>query len=183
MMDIMRASRIDRPGSRADENVDAFEGLVVLHQRDVLRLCYAVCGDPDRARDAAQRTWIAAWRGLATLRDADRIRPWLITIAVREARREMRDHRRRAVREVAVAAFEPDQLERSVVGSPTTTADLDLARALARLDPNDRALVTLRYVLGFDSFEIGAMTGRSASGTRARLARLLGRLREELGGA
>ena len=67
-----------------------------------------------------------------------------------------------------------------MAASATMTADLDLARVLARLDPDDRALITLRYVLGFDSFEIGAMTGRSASGTRARLARLLARMRREL---
>ena len=58
--------------------------------------------------------------------------------------------------------------------------DLDLANALARLDPDDRALLALRYVAGFDSTELARATGRSPSGTRARLARLLGRLRTEL---
>ena len=58
--------------------------------------------------------------------------------------------------------------------------DLDLANALARLDPNDRVLLALRYLAGFDSFELARATGRSPSGTRARLARLLARLRLEL---
>jgi DNA-directed RNA polymerase specialized sigma24 family protein len=58
--------------------------------------------------------------------------------------------------------------------------DLDLTNALARLDPDDRALLALRYVAGFDSTELARATGRSPSGTRARLARLLGRLRTEL---
>ena len=60
------------------------------------------------------------------------------------------------------------------------TADIDLANALARLDPADRALLALRYVAGFDSRELARATGRSPSGTRARLARLLDRLRTEL---
>jgi len=180
----MQASRIDGSRSRSDTDAVArFEGLIELHQRDVLRLCYAICGDPDRARDAAQRTWLAAWRGIGALRDPERVRAWLGAIAVREARREVRDHRQRAVREVAVAAIDPDLLDRSIARTATMTTDVDLARALARLGPEDRALITLRYVLGFDSFEIGAMTGRSASGTRARLARLLARMREELGDA
>lgn len=166
-----------------EDDLDDFERLVERHQRDVLRLCYAICGDPDRARDAAQRTWIAAWRGMGRLRDRDRVRAWLAAIAVREARREARDRRQRAVRELQVTAIDPDVLDRSVAASATMTADLDLTRVLAQLDPDDRALITLRYVLGFDSFEIGAMTGRSASGTRARLARLLARMRKELGDA
>ena len=37
--------------------------------------------------------------------------------------------------------------------------DLDLVNALARLSPDDRSLLALRYVAGFDSFEIGRMTG------------------------
>lgn len=58
--------------------------------------------------------------------------------------------------------------------------DLDLANALTKLDPDDRALLALRYVAGFDSTELARATGRSPSGTRARLARLLDRLRTEL---
>ena len=57
---------------------------------------------------------------------------------------------------------------------------LDLRNALARLDPDDRALIAMRYVAGFDSNELALATGRSASGTRARLARLLQRLEREL---
>jgi DNA-directed RNA polymerase specialized sigma24 family protein len=58
--------------------------------------------------------------------------------------------------------------------------DVDLSNALARLHPDDRALLALRYVAGFDSTELARVTGRSPSGTRARLARLLDRLRREL---
>lgn len=60
-------------------------------------------------------------------------------------------------------------------------ADIDLRNALARLKPEDRELIALRYVAGFDSTELARAMGLSPSGTRARLARLLGRLRSELG--
>jgi RNA polymerase sigma factor (sigma-70 family) len=59
--------------------------------------------------------------------------------------------------------------------------DIDLRNALAQLSPSDRSLIALRYVAGFDSRELARATGMSPSGTRARLARLLGRLRSELG--
>jgi RNA polymerase sigma-70 factor (ECF subfamily) len=58
---------------------------------------------------------------------------------------------------------------------------MDLAAALAKLDPRDRSIVGLRYIAGLDSAEIGQAIGMSASGVRVRLHRLLGRLREELG--
>ena len=58
---------------------------------------------------------------------------------------------------------------------------IDLTNALATLSPDDRALLALRYVAGFDSNELARATGLSPSGTRAKLARLLERMRRELG--
>jgi RNA polymerase sigma factor (sigma-70 family) len=80
-------------------------------------------------------------------------------------------------------------LEISVAMDPTAmttdpasrASDIDLRSALARLKPEDRALIALRYVAGFDSTELARATGMSPSGTRARLARLLDLLRSELG--
>jgi RNA polymerase sigma-70 factor (ECF subfamily) len=156
-----------------------FERLVERHQRDVFRLCFAICGDQDRAADAAQRTWLSAWRARHSVRDEARFRGWLAVIAIREAKREVRGSRKLSLREVPASSVDPAAIEH--IHNPGAAPDPDLAAALATLDPDDRALVTLRYVLGFDSFEIGRMTGRSASGTRARLARLLTKLRAELG--
>jgi RNA polymerase sigma-70 factor, ECF subfamily len=56
----------------------------------------------------------------------------------------------------------------------------DLAIALRRLPPEDRTLLALRYVAGFDATEIGRELRMSPSGVRSRLARLVARLRTEL---
>jgi RNA polymerase sigma-B factor len=56
----------------------------------------------------------------------------------------------------------------------------DLATVLARLAPDDRRLLALRYVAELTSDEIGQSTSISAGAVRHRLMRLLARLREEL---
>jgi RNA polymerase sigma factor (sigma-70 family) len=101
-----------------------------------------------------------------------------VAIAANEARQLMRRSRRRQVVELDLR--EPD---RSAGDSTTWVADMDLRNALARLNPDDRALLALRYVAGVDSFELSRITGLSPSGTRARLARLLAVLREDLADA
>ena len=64
---------------------------------------------------------------------------------------------------------------------PATGVDsLDLLAAMDRLDPDDRALIAMRYVVGFDATELSVAIGLSPPGTRARLARILARLRQEL---
>ena len=96
-----------------------------------------------------------------------------MAIAANEARQIMRDRRRRGVREISVRdgtqSRDHDQ-----------AAMIDLADALARLDPQDRAIVGLRFIAGFDSEEIGRAVGLTPSNVRTRLHRLLERLRRDL---
>jgi len=66
------------------------------------------------------------------------------------------------------------------VNPATGIASLDLRAALERLDPDDRALLAMRYLAGFNASELSVAVGLSPSGTRTRLERLLDRLRQEL---
>jgi RNA polymerase sigma-70 factor (ECF subfamily) len=117
-----------------------------------------------------------AWQQLPTVREPEHLRAWLIAIAANEARQSLRAHRRRQVREIASPIQDEMPGQRAV-----TSADrLDLAAALVRLDPADRGLLAMRYLAGLTAEEIGAATGRSASGVRTRLSRLIARLREDL---
>lgn len=154
----------------------AFARIVAAHHEDMRRVCAVVCGDDAVAEEAAQAAWPIAWRKLDSLRDPSRLRPWLVSVAVNEARQLMRSRRRRA--EIEVVADTPDGPGGV---DPTTGIDaLDLDRALDRLDPDDRALLAMRYVAGFDASELSVAIGLSPSGTRTRLERLLARLRQEL---
>ena len=182
-MTVLSSSLAELPGSTvalaAEGDEAAFTRIVAAHHDDMVRVSFVVCGDADVAEEAVASAWLLAWRKLGDLRDPDRLRPWLISIAVNEAKSTMRRRRRHGVVEVAVA--DASEAHGPVGSDPATRAtDLDLANALARLDPDDRALLALRYVAGFDSTELSHFTGRSPSGTRARLARLLDRLRTEL---
>jgi RNA polymerase sigma-70 factor, ECF subfamily len=153
----------------------AFAQIVAAHHESMVRVAYLVTGSLDLAEDSAQAAWAVAWRRLPTLRDPARLRPWLMTVAANEARQLARGNRRRTIRELRVRP--PD----SAASRPERAALIDLANALARLDPRDRSLIGLRYIAGLDSAAIGREMGLSASGVRVRLHRLLGRLREELG--
>ena len=154
----------------------AFARIVADHHEDMRRVSAVVCGDDAVAEEAVQAAWPIAWRKLGSLRDSARIRPWLVSIAVNEAKQLMRKRRRRAeIEVVADPSDEPGGVD------PATGIDaIDLDRALDRLDPDDRALLAMRYVAGFDASELSVAIGLSPSGTRTRLERLLKRLREEL---
>ena len=163
----------------ADGDEVAFAGLVDAHHADMSSVCFVVTGgDAELTEEAVQSAWPIAWRKLHTIRDPERLRPWLISIAVNEARQLSRRRRRGRVLEIV---GRPRSI-RDDPGDPGShVGDIDLRNALAGMNPEDRALIALRYVAGFDSTELARALHMSPSGTRARLARLLGRLRSELG--
>jgi RNA polymerase sigma factor (sigma-70 family) len=157
----------------------AFERIVAAYHADMIRVAFVVTGgDQDAADDAVQSAWAIAWRKLRSLRDPDRIRPWLVAVAANEARRANRRRLRGHVIEIDLATDCPAGPD------PAAFADeLDLAGAMHLLSPDDRSLLAMRYAAGLDSTEIGALTGRPAATVRWRLARLVGRLRKELSDA
>jgi RNA polymerase sigma factor (sigma-70 family) len=153
----------------------AFTRLVAEHRPAMARVAFVICGDAESTHDAVQAAWAHAWRRLPTLRDPSLVRQWLIAIVANEARKVLRSRRRRPVVDISTV------LEPSGGGDPADAIGIvDLQRALARLEPDDRRLLALRYVAGLDSVEIAGQVGMSASGVRSRLGRLVERLRIEI---
>ena len=145
------------------------------HHDDMTRVCFVICGDLDVADEAVQAAGRSSGGSSVAFATGSRLRPWLVSIAANEAPParppSTAQDRRRARR---------GGRRLSGIDPAGRVADLDLTNALAGVAPDDRALLALRYVAGFDSTELARATGRSPSGTRARLARLLDRLRTEL---
>ena len=154
----------------------AFARIVGAYHLDLVRVAYVICGDEGLAEDAAQAAWWIAWRKLRSLRDPDRLKPWLVAVVANEARKLVRRERRHGVVELKVVA------DPSPGADPGGAIDtVDLANALRHLKAEDRALVALRYAANLDSSELAPVLGMSPSGVRTRLSRLLDRLRKELG--
>jgi RNA polymerase sigma factor (sigma-70 family) len=154
----------------------AFARIVAVHDEEMYRVCVAVGRDEAIAADGVQAAWAIAWRKLGTIRDPARLRPWLVAIAVNETKTLLKKRQRRARVEIhADATARPGGIDPA-----TDIVSIDLRRILERLDPDDRALLAMRYVAGFNATELATALGISPSGTRTRLERLVARLRQEL---
>lgn len=150
-----------------------FTALVGEHHADLVRLAYAMVGDPDTANDVAQSAWAAAWRSRHRLREPEKVRGWLLTIAANEARRSLR---RRRLRQLVPLFHDAGR----AAPARQTDEHIDLVQAIQRLRPRDREILARRYALGETSQEIAEQVGMSDSGVRVRIGRLLLMLREEL---
>lgn len=150
--------------------------LVDAHDSELVQICIVAGATPDLAREAVQNAWLRAAPRLASLRDPDRVRPWLIAIAVNEVRQLWRRQRTGRRLTTSLRGLEATS---SIEFAP---GDVDLHKALRALDPLDRQVIALTYVAGLDSTEIGQILGLTAAGVRTRRARILHRVRKELEG-
>jgi RNA polymerase sigma-70 factor, ECF subfamily len=152
----------------------AFAQLVATYHADMARVAYVACGDRELAEDAVQSAWLVVWRKLHSLREPERVRPWLLSVTANEARQLLR-RRHGPVLEVDMKAMGDARSDPSA-----GIERLDLRRALAHLSPEERALLAMRYVVDLSSDELATAVGTSSSTARTRLCRLVDRLRKEL---
>jgi RNA polymerase sigma-70 factor (ECF subfamily) len=102
-------------------------------------LAYSMLGGREAAEDAVQEAAAKAWRGFKRLRKGASSQSWFFTIVANQCR-----DARRVSKTIVLSLF--DVPEPKVADHADLVArDLDLERALARLTPQQRALLFLRY--------------------------------------
>lgn len=130
------------------------------------RVTSAILGDDADAADATQETFVAAWKQLPRLRDADRFEPWLQRIAVNAARQSLRGRRRRRLREIASPIA-------GVSHEASSTADRSdasiLEAALSHLSATQRSILVLHHLEGRSVAEIAETYSVPVGTAKSRL--------------
>ena len=168
------AGDADLASAAAAGDRDAFAGIYDRYADRLHDFCIGMLRDRDAAADCVQEAFCTAAAQLATLRDPDKLRPWLYAIARNEALRCIRLRRRENVSDELPEApsFDagPDTLARR-----TELADL-IAEAAGGLSDRDRAVLELSYRHGLDGPELADALGVSP----VNATKLVSRLRETI---
>jgi RNA polymerase sigma-70 factor (ECF subfamily) len=159
--------RADLDAARAGD-AHAFESLMAREIDGVYRLALAITADEADARDVTQESMIAAWRGLAALREPDRFEAWLRRVVVNAARTTLRARRRRRLREIPADEVVGREPAHDPV-APRADA-LVLRAALQRLDADKRVLLALHYLEGRSVGEVAEILGIPTGTVKSRLS-------------
>jgi RNA polymerase sigma factor (sigma-70 family) len=145
------------------------------HGRMVYGVCRLILRDPVEAEDAAQQTFLSAYRALLAGRQPRDASAWLGTIARNECRRRLRARRT----EPARLSGEPvgDELQRDVGRRDEIHA---LCAALVALPTQQRDVIVLRELYGFSYAEVGAALGLTGPAVESLVFRSRRRLQEQL---
>jgi len=135
------------------ENPDAFGEIVKRWERKIFALCFGMLAREDEAKDAAQETFISAYRNLKNFRGDAKVSSWLHRIAVNQC---LTIKRRTKTRSESYLADEENAEERVFVAPsrlmPSKTTEqserLNLVRQAVQSLPVD-----LRQVIVMKEFE------------------------------
>jgi RNA polymerase sigma-70 factor, ECF subfamily len=147
-------------------DLDAFETIVRARMDAVYRLTSAILGNEADARDAAQETFVAAWRQLPRLREPEKFEAWLQRVAVNAARQTHRARSRRRIREIPLSTVVA--LADQAAGAPRDDAAI-LDNALAMLPIDQRAILVLHHLEGRPIVELATILEIPAGTAKSRL--------------
>lgn len=161
---------------------ESFAAAVSPHTVAMARMASALVGQAD-AEDAAQEALVRAWNGWTTLRDASALRPWLLRITYHVCLNWQAGRfgtRLRLTEPLGDGSAHAALVARAGPGTGEHAEALDLRAAVATLSDDLRPVVVLRFYVGMDATEIGAVLDTPPATVRTRLRRALLALRDRL---
>ena len=150
---------------------DAFSQLYLQYKDSLYRYAYYKLRSAEDAKDAVSACITQAYMGVASIRDERAFSSWLFRILYRECCAIIR-------RKTGLEFVEID--ENAHLQPDTSYIRSELSEALDSLSSEERDIVLLSAVAGYNSSEIGAMLGKNPATVRTKLARALGKMRQFL---
>jgi RNA polymerase sigma-70 factor (ECF subfamily) len=160
-----------RQAASGDEQ--AFARLVEAFQVPVYNLCYRMLGDHHEAEDAAQETFLKAYRGIRAYDPERSFSSWCLSVAAHECIDRLRRRRMSFVGldELEGSADLADPAPGPEAAAARSEHERRVARLLTKLGPQDRAVVTLKYWYDMPLDEIAGVLDLSTSAVKSRLHR------------
>jgi RNA polymerase sigma-70 factor, ECF subfamily len=181
----------------------AFEALVDRYQASLVRLARVYVRDPAVAEEVVQETWLAVLNGIDRFEGRSSLKTWIFRILTNRAKtrggRERRSVPFSSLGDADEAAVDPDRFQEDGdqypggwrqpparwEGDPEERLLAGEARALIldtieQLPPNQRAVITLRDVEGFDSEEVRNVLDLTDTNQRVLLHRARSKVRRAL---
>jgi RNA polymerase sigma-70 factor (ECF subfamily) len=171
-VDVDIVGRTDERMARRRQRMEAFTLLDDARLLRSYRLATLILRDRDEAEDATQEAIVRAWSSWGTLRDRSRFDAWFDRILVNVCRNRMRHGRT-----IHVVTLDDSFQLPAADSHAATIARLTLEPAFARLSPDQRIIVVLRFWRDLSVDAIAERLGIPAGTVKSRLHYALETLR------
>jgi len=172
----------------------AFDSLVKRHQGRIFRLACRILSDRDAALDAAQESFVKAWKALPRFEGKARFSTWLTRITINQCRNELRKrgtvkHTRPLSLDDTPPGSESPHAANVASGAPGvweeargTEVRLAFAEVMRTLEPESREVLVLTEVEALSYEGIAELLDVPVGTVRSRLHRARADVRRRMAG-
>lgn len=153
---------------------EAFTKIVEAYQTPVYNLCFRMLGDAYEAEDAAQETFLRAYGNMKRYDPERSFSTWLLSIAAHYCIDQVRKRRMKflSLDDPDMPYLDPPDLGLGPEARISLSEEQDKVRILLKgLNPQDRAVVVMRYWYDFSYEEIAESFSMTVSAVKSRLHR------------
>lgn len=156
----------------------AFSRLIELYEEKAIHTAYAFLGNMEDARDAAQESFVKAYKSLGSFKGSSQFSTWLIRIVINQCKDALRKRKSRGfflfLKPAEKDEQDPiDSVESKMPDSRKQLMDREIEqqirKALETLPFQQKTVFTLRYLEGMSLEEIAETIGISAGAVKAHL--------------
>lgn len=158
----------------------AFRLIVEKYKSALFGTAYLILQDYQKTEEAVQEAILKIWKNLPSLRDNNRLKPWLLQIVVNEARQLLR---RKSITTVSLEVT-PELIDDNDIDEILINSDNHqlLRQAISELPSGQREVVILRYYNELTIPEIAVAISAREGTVKSRLSRALDHLEEIMQG-
>ena len=163
---------------------DAFEKLVMPHEKMMYALAFRMCGNTEDAKDCLQDSMLRIFRALPNFRGESSLSTWfyrIVTNTCLDSHRRKKVRRAESLEALSEEGWNPSD---SAPGPQQMAENASLRRTLSKaikdLSPEIRSAVVMRDIQGFSYEEISEVLQINIGTVKSRISRGREKLREYL---
>ena len=130
------------------------------------RLAYSILKNSADAEDAVSEAVVLAYENIRSLRKEEAFRSWIFKITANVCKRKLKDKSR----------LEVELTENQKLYEEDRELQLDIHNALLELDEEERCIVAMSALEGYNSVEIGTMMKLNPNTVRSKRKRAIEKL-------
>ncbi|MEW6600566.1 MAG: sigma-70 family RNA polymerase sigma factor [Nitrospirota bacterium] len=171
-------------------DVDAFEQIVIRHQKKMFNIAYRMTGDYNDAAEVVQDAFVSAYKNIKSFRGGARFSTWLYTIVINLSRNRLKQNKARDIKE-PISIDDPVRTSDGEIRQDPPSNDVPVPDRLQShqvqqrvrgciksLEDDFREVVVLRDIQGFSYGEICDMLKLAEGTVKSRLHRAREYLRD-----
>lgn len=164
----------------AGGDISGLEVLVSLYQVRAVRAAYLICRDPSLAEDIVQSAFIRVYERIRQFDTSRPFAPWFLRVVTNDALKAARRGERTVTLQDDDTLLDNWSLQNLEDRLETWETNAAISAAVAKLPPEQRAAIVLRYYLDLSDDEMSSRMECATSTVRWRLHAARRRLRQLL---